>query len=798
MPRTETEREPEIYFSTKASRSPITDALDAIKKCRKSDLKDFLLQKISEYDLNEKKYLSVEYDSVVRRIGDVILRQMQDRTQLTQILKAGIQLLISLSMAQRRGVIENVGMYLGLILSDLKEKKATDFEWLYDTLTQYLTQSQLEKLTKAYMPDGIEPRSVTGKNANLLGRMRSALVADTVPADFSQKRESEFEMASKLIKLYTSLTYKSIVKGSSAGFLGLDRSGKEAISWKELEMSRSKNKDLAKLAGAVAWKTWLFKRPLLKKYCADNNIVYADLPFSQRAELTKKALETYREEEVSKILDDAVEAELERRKKVFKPETREKFKGKRMSLGAELEINIPPIDLGVLYGWFENIDRERVNDNIAYKKEVEEQFAKLAVWRDLEEEYVKIWRIAQKAKDLLLAATSDEPIQTESTVFNEKVKELVEQITKPDLKDLLSQVVSDPANNLADPELLQVISDHWQGVLSRIEPKREAAKKNFFAFVTPKSDDRGYARKGIQAMDHQKPASRDAKIMFDIFQHRMGQAQALGHPYKGDSFGEYAFDYISGDFHDPYGLFSREIWELAHASFHDLEVTERPLHMTLGWREYYNRGLVLTESEAKREASLIHFALSFSGVGYRKAITDFHAQNLEAKAQGKEGATLTEYGDTGRETIIRIRESGYFSTMEFRGFAPSKKDFPKLSRQLGNLGTAMIAWFAVNKLDNFDAIDVKLAKIYIEFRQKMVELHAQYDNLPSLFNANRTTRSHNASVEQIYREISNTFEDEDGLMNRIAKLVSDTERQVEAVFKEEDVPPPGIEPGAAA
>ena len=833
MPRTETEKP--RYFSTEITTTLFSDALHEIKKCKKSELKQLLLELIEHsYSDTQIGHLDFSYNHQLGVVSRVLISELEKKDHLSAILRAGIKLLIALSLTRYKETLPLVEESLFKILVRLKERKTTDFEWFYDTLTASLTPSQLEKLVRISVPEGIAPRpAVIVADTHRLAKLRSLFVPEPELPEVPEQRQSEYSVAARLIKLYTSQPYTSVVSGSSAAFLGLDRSGREAICWRELEMSRSKNKDLAKLAGTIAWKIWLFKRPLLKQYCHDNAIEYASLSFSQRAELTQQAVQTYSQEAAVKILDDAVEKELESRKKRFKPETRAEFKGKRVSIGAELEMNEPPFELGILYGWYENLEREQNNDSLAFKEVIEEQFTQLAAWKDAQERKHTVSKFAKQTADLLqqvsAASESDQSAQLDGDLVYQQVIELVENITNQPLKELLEKMMANRNIGVAtNPRFLEKINAYWQNEQAAAESNELQKEHEFHSLLFKNRGKEEYQQmQSTIGLPRDRRTSPEQRKVFDIFQHYMGQAQALGHAHSFDSYGEYALAPIDGDFQDPYGLFSREIWELAHGARHDLEVAERPLHITIGWEAYTRRGLKLEQEELLRESSLLNFALTASGVGYRKYAEDFHAANMQAQSEGEPSRVqITQYGDSGRATMIRFRGQNYPQTVEFRGFAPSKSDLPKLAKQLGNLGTAMIGWFAFNKLDSFDIVDVELARIWSEFRVKLVAIYKQYDNFPQLFNANHWGQGgygdFYALISNFYTEISNSMDDKDGFMQTVARLVKDTEMKVKAVFKEPQtatepllepsleqseksletsadlVPPPGIEPGVAA
>lgn len=801
-----TEQQDNTNFSTRSTRSLFYDAQDAIEKCPDSNLKRFFLDGIRFNRLgttNNRLSTIEEIIPFINKIGNKIVNELQSGNTLTDIHKAGIQLLISLLMNDDRGVLINVQISLESILDNL-EGKREDYEWFYNTLLQNLTQSQQDKLKRAFVPELLDlplveqPNNEVSKPKLIIKKISKYFVPDhdQIPReDFNTRMQSKFVI--RLIELFASTSYNKSVSESSAGFLGLDRAGKEAVCWQQLELSRSNNEDLSRLAGAIAWKVWLLKNPLLKKYCLDNGIEFNDLSFSKRAELTKKAVETYSEEERTSILDQAVEKELERRKKRFQPETRPEFKGKRVSIGVELEIIYPPFDLGVIYAWYENLDRSSVGETMVYEKEVNEQFSRLAVVRDLQELYRKVSHISQKADELVKKVDSTNREETDRDVLRSRVQELIDLIPNQEFKVKLISKSEGLELGIIDPNILKSISNYWKSVLYMIDLKRLKAKEQFDSLIETKLGEEEYEKKSFYGL--RQKISRDAKIMLDFFLHQMGQAQSLGHKFSYDAYGEHALDYVSGDHHDPYGLLSREIWELAHSLFHDFEFDERPMHITIGWKERFERGLKISELDVTTECSILNFALIVSGLGNRKFIQDFHEKNLLAISEGREGADVLDYYENGRSTFIRYRgfQPKSVDSIEFRGFAPSKNDFPKLASKLGNLGTAMIAWFAVQEPGGYDQVDSKLAEIWTNFRERIEAEYNKYYQFPPLFEANYWMwQSNLPKITNLYREISNTLYVEDGLMNTVAKIVTDAERQVIAVFKE--VPPPGIEPGVAA
>ena len=206
------------------------------------------------------------------------------------------------------------------------------------------------------------------------------------------------------------------------------------------------------------------------------------------------------------------------------------------------------------------------------------------------------------------------------------------------------------------------------------------------------------------------------------------------------------------------------------------------------------------------ETSLIYVALTATGYGFRKYITDFKQEN-----EGNiEEATISHYGDTGRAEIIRDRDgwgSRIKNTREYRGFAPSKADFPRLVKKLGALNTAMIPYVLMQderNIELLDDIDLKLAAIYEDFRQKVTELYSKYDdlykNFPSLENANSwkiqkdsdfesdeyeammQNNKNKKEIANFYKAVATSIDQPEGFVADMKKIVRDAEQAINVVF----------------
>ena len=793
---------------------------------------DNLFDKTEDGDFRVRR--SESLDTIFYELRDIVRTQ----EKLDDNVKSVIKILLYFSIISRSyyssedslAYVQKILLYVEALL---RERDDDDYTWFEKLVIGYLSESQKNKLFKAWAPGRSTSELETDEevpvsaSTSLFKRFMNPVLNALSP---NHQEESELsppeiqikdQVVPNLIRLFTEQPDRrgraQTVKHSSSGFLGLDRSGKEAACWRELELSRSESKEYARLAGAIAWKIWLFKEPLLKQYCLDQNMEYKDLSFSQKAEQTKKAIAHFSESEMTEILDSAVELELEKRKKHFEIEERDEFKGKRVSMGIELEITNPLEEVAIIYKWYENLDRATRNDNLFNSKKIEDLFGKLSLYRDSQEEHSKLEHQAEKAQKLVGQELPEEITEENITQRRQTLLQLVSGMVDAGLKKDFSEHIEQAETNVFDSELIFHINNILQKDLQDITKKLEAAKRDFNSlysrnFELPDYDE--YSNSSPYS-DHDfinqtgwvpSESSKDVKVLFDIFKHHMGQAQALGHGHTGDSYGEHALEYVSGDFKDPYGLLSREIWELAKAGFHDFELDVRPLHITIGFKDRIDKGFKISDSVLNEETSLIYVALTATGYGFRKYITDFKQEN-----EGNiEEATISHYGDTGRAEIIRDRDgwgSRIKNTREYRGFAPSKADFPRLVKKLGALNTAMIPYVLMQderNIELLDDIDLKLAAIYEDFRQKVTELYSKYDdlykNFPSLENANSwkiqkdsdfesdeyeammQNNKNKKEIANFYKAVATSIDQPEGFVADMKKIVRDAEQAINVVF----------------
>lgn len=706
------------------------------------------------------------YPEGVSQIAAFIEKTILEKKQLTKQAKDLIDLMLAISLNGSYGVLETNRSGLIKVLN-LLEADSEDFNWFYKRVTSHLSQSQLLKMQEAVL-------GLRYKNKKI---------------DFASKHK----LITEIIKLFNHCEfddYKITNIHDSTSFLGLDASGKEAIVWQKLELSRSGDGNLARLAGVIAWRNWLFKEPILKAYCLKNGIDFNKLPFSKRAALTKKAISRFSKAKLAEIIDESIQVELDRRKKSLEVEENPKFINKRVSMGIELEMSGLIFELAIIYAWYENLDRSLAGDSIAYSNEIERLFKQMGEFKDQKEVAdkfkVKKSDIAQIIKSFRKDLTADE-----LNDLKKQVEPIISDLPDKSLKDSLELWLKDNPINL---DVLQLIQKIWETKFDSVNQSFTKSRESFRSLFlkTPKTHSK-YISQSVFANEMPPEYPDIAKKLLDIFKHHMGQIQPLGHKLRRDAFGEYALAHTSGNFKDPYRFNLRETWELAKTAFHNLNVDNRPMHVTIGWKEDVDkRRISISLDLVYKESSLLNFALMSTGWTNRSFITEFKEKNEAKLAAEGTKATVSKIKDIGQGRLINFRESSRsLYGVEFRGFSPAPgMDQARLFSALGNLGTAMKAYMVVESVsddkddkEKVDDVDLKLHKIWQKFRNKVEIIYGRAGTLPSLFKANDwQSDDFSQPITNFYLKMSEDLDKDEGLVADMRKLIQETISDVDQVF----------------
>lgn len=560
-----------------------------------------------------------------------------------------------------------------------------------------------------------------------------------------------------------------------------------------------------RLAGALAWKHWLFKEPLLKAFCAKNGKDFHQLTFSEKAMFTKKATRRFSKKKMAEVIDQTIRDELTLLKNKLKPETRKEFLNKQVSMGVEREIGIVPFDLAAMYAWYENVDREIHGDSLPFAQETNELFQLVAQIKDNQE---KIGQLTQKIgtlEQITDALKKDATIS--SSDLHSLATSIIDGISDQQVKSALAKILE---NGLFfDPSVLDGIKNTILQRSINVAKDVSTRLKLTFNNLLQRSKDNYDDYKVLGSKELGNPYSNLARKMLDIFMYHMGQSQSLGHLVKSDSLGEYALQSTSGNFKNPYRVNLRESSELFKNLFFDPTISA-PIHITIGWHEdAVEREVHLTEDKVVPEASVLHFALIASTLGDKKTVDLYRKENEKFQTQEKRDGVVSSFKDTGRGLLIRRRwdqaTKTFFVAVEFRGFSPEPGvDQVRFFSSIGNLGTAMKSYLFVEQMQSEnkqpDAIDLALAQIWVDFRQKVELIYGQYGDIPPLTNANRwlktvsdidsqTTSKENPEFSQekttrFYQKLSEEQHKENGLVAQMKQLIVQTTQQIEAVFKE--------------
>lgn len=728
--------------------------------------RDLILAMSNSIDKNGVSGIGL-YD--INTLSNNIIETFNLNKKLDYESKTAVRMLLLLTLSKEKEVLSEIrSIFLSLI--KLISENEEDFGWFYDQVISNFTESQLTKLIEAYSFDS---------TMNIK----------------SPTKEQKIELLNKLIILSTN-SYdvlagdrrpKYLSKNDSPSFFGLDNSAKEAVCWQQLEMSQSHNIDYARIAANIAWKTWLFKRPLLEEYCHKNNIDYETLSFSERANLTRKAVLSYSETEIATILNSSIEIELEKRKSQLKVEKNQKFINKRVSMGIELEIGEPPFETALIYAWYENLDREQDGDSIAYSEKIEEMFKHLSACRDKKQELLIINEKLSEAKQILKDFLENDENKKQKIL--DRVKNLINDILDETIKNNLLNWLE---TNEISEEFLEILIKYFYKKSKTTHLELEKSDEVFYSFLEKKSSVDYLKQRNTTVKNLPLNSSDEAHILMDLFSHHMGEIQAIGHPVGGDAYGEYNLEYTSPNFKNPYRVNMRQTWELAEAGFHDLELESKQIHATIGWKEDKEiRNLNIFVPNLIKKASIINFALMTTGWTNMQLIIDIKKQNA---AHDKDGMTtiITQFSDTGKRKMLFVRSSDHEANeaIEFRGLRPKKNDHARLFSALGNLGTIMKANLVVElglkySLSDSDDVDRKLSDIWEKFEKKVLDIYDKFDSIPSLFNANDWVNpEYLFGIKNFYHKIIEDLDKNDGVVIQMRNLIRETTKEIEAAFEE--------------
>jgi len=606
----------------------------------------------------------------INSLSDCIVTAFNLNKKFDDESRTAVRMLLLLTLSKEKKPLFEIKSIL-LNLVKLISENEEDFDWLYDQVISNFTESQLTKLIEAYGFDS---------TMNIK----------------SPTKEQKIELLNKLIILSTNSGNilaenrypKYLSRNDSSSFFGLDDSAKEAACWQQLEMSKSHNIDYARIAATIAWKTWLFKRPLLEEYCHKNDMDHETLSFSERANLTKKAVLSYSETEIAAILDSSIKIELEKRKSQLKVEENKKFINKRVSMGIELEIGEPPFETALIYAWYENLDRQQYGDSIAYSEKIEEMFEHLSRYRDKKQELQVVNEKLSEAERILEDFTLNDKNKEQKIL--DRIKNLINNIQDEKIKaNLLGWLDT----NEVSKEFLELIKKYFQNKSKSTNLELGKSDLAFYSFLEKERSANYRPQKTSTSTNLPWESSDETHILLDLFSHHMGEIQAIGHPVGADAYGEYNLEYTSPNFKNPYRVNMRQTWELAKAGFHDLELKSRPIHATIGWKEdKKTRNFEIYNSDLLKKASILNFALMTTGWTNMQAIIDIKEQSAINDINGMT-TEITKFTDTGKREMLltRISLDEKIEAIEFRGLRPKKNDHARLFSALGNLGTIMKA-----------------------------------------------------------------------------------------------------------
>ncbi|MBP7700507.1 hypothetical protein KA111_00430 [Candidatus Woesebacteria bacterium] len=772
-------RELPLYGTLKAK--DLITRVRALAKNLKNPKHEYIKGVLGIKEYSEPKQIIDIEDSNLFSIDYSVISKLKEKEELTDEIKLTISTIILYLPTNKKDEIIKAKSMILSILDKIKHNE-NNVEWLYKELAKNLTKSQLEKILKI-----------------------NDLKIDLNKIKSNQKIEIINPMLNMFTDLSTSKTHNAkLNKGDSTTFLGLDNSGKEAACWQKLEMKKSNNIDYARLAGYIAWRTWLFKKPLLKEYCRQKKLDYGNLNFSQRAKLTKEAVQKFSKDEMATILNSYIEKELHKRKKLLGVENRQAFINKRATLGLELEIGELPFETAAIYAWYENLDRNSEGDSLAQTKDVNQLFKKLSIYRDENDLTINLNYLFAKTVELAGKIINEKKDESDDTKFKDELIALIKKIPKNG--DQPKSFISWLSKNKVSKPFLGAVLNHIRQKIDYHELLKKKAKFDFDDLVEINPSDSKnskyisqYSSSG-RMLENSHPEKKH--ILYDIFRHHMGQAQIFGHGIGSDAYGEYQIDYTRPNLKNPSRVNLRQNFELAEAAFHDLDLEEKPIHATVGWKEdFLERKIKVEESVAERIASIINFALITTGWTERKTLEILSDQIKKLTSNQK--ISISEFKITGNNVQTRLR-ADYTSEIiygcEFRGFSPNKKDLVRLLQGLGNLGTLMKAKLAsiffeksnnnasfireIFEIKKIDKVDKKLALIWDKFEAGVLEIYNQFENIPPLNNANlwNTTGVSKTQLTNYYLKIAEDLEKPDGVVAQMRKLIAETTKEIEAVF----------------
>lgn len=705
----------------------------------------------------------------INSLSDCIVTAFNLNKKFDDESRTAVRMLLLLTLSKEKKPLFEIKSIL-LNLVKLISENEEDFDWLYDQVISNFTESQLTKLIEAYGFDS---------TMNIK----------------SPTKEQKIELLNKLIILSTNSGNilaenrypKYLSRNDSSSFFGLDDSAKEAACWQQLEMSKSHNIDYARIAATIAWKTWLFKRPLLEEYCHKNDMDHETLSFSERANLTKKAVLSYSETEIAAILDSSIKIELEKRKSQLKVEENKKFINKRVSMGIELEIGEPPFETALIYAWYENLDRQQYGDSIAYSEKIEEMFEHLSRYRDKKQELQVVNEKLSEAERILEDFTLNDKNKEQKIL--DRIKNLINNIQDEKIKaNLLGWLDT----NEVSKEFLELIKKYFQNKSKSTNLELGKSDLAFYSFLEKERSANYRPQKTSTSTNLPWESSDETHILLDLFSHHMGEIQAIGHPVGADAYGEYNLEYTSPNFKNPYRVNMRQTWELAKAGFHDLELKSRPIHATIGWKEdKKTRNFEIYNSDLLKKASILNFALMTTGWTNMQAIIDIKEQSAINDINGMT-TEITKFTDTGKREMLltRISLDEKIEAIEFRGLRPKKNYHARLFSALGNLGTIMKANLIVesNSIQppgKADDVDKKLSDIWVKFERKVLDIYNTFENIPSLHVANEWVNSgYLPEITNFYHKIIEDLDKSDGVVIQMRNLIRETNMEIQAVFEE--------------
>jgi len=536
-------------------------------------------------------------------------------------------------------------------------------------------------------------------------------------------------------------------------FLALDRPMREAICWRELEWARHKDERMAAVAGEIAWRIWREKTPLLERYLTDVELaklgkkyptgmirsgakqLLENLTLAQRDKLTDLALEHYSDQETAEILDRATEEEIERRAKRYHKEENPAFRGKKVSVGVEIEMGEDAYSLAIIYGYRKAKDQLATGETPKHWEHLQKLFSALSEHWATEKSY------RQAVRQLIDLAALAEKIPKGSAAevkARKEMKDAIAKIKDQDERNRFEKAHRQARTKGAVLDLIAHLSKHWIEECDRRKKRAKKAKDAYSKLLG--SDIEGYCPR--PRYGHLTTGSTAEEYLEELYTEFAVQAQHFGHNADIDAVYEHALNYVPAELSDPYSLCVREIFEMAKLGLLDFEHWHhQPLHITIGWEDLQlpeHTSLNDAWEEARREASSLNAALIATGwtdrSTYRRLANELRKAKeekttlrgtAEMKMGRLKGILHPRYSYEKRNGDLHIRVWG----AEFRSFAPISEDLPRTLEHLGWLGTAMKAILKLpaarreelRKLVRAGAGEEKLTKTVTEWAIKGVD-----------------------------------------------------------------------------